>query len=470
MKNRVKYNPLLRVFMLLSALVFIGIVIAIFLYYYYFSIPEPEGISLASWPQNFTNDFEWWISYEEGEISVKDSGLKRLNEYGLWVQILDENGQEVFMHNKPADYPERYLASELMGLQTSKYQNGYTLFTSHTEKFALQFSYIIGFPYPIGKSILYYDAKNLDLISDALYRGVLISFSILLMLILSYGIWLSRRLSIITSSIHSLFLRKYYPLKERGTFRMIFTELNKIDQEIEQSDQLKKETENMRKEWISNITHDLKTPLSPVKGYAELIADDHALEIRQAKKYGAIILKNVSHMERLIDDLKLTYQLDSKSLPYNPQPVKFLCYLKEIIIDIINDPTLTNRDVWFESEIKEIILLIDAPLFRRAIRNLIMNALMHNPANTQVKVSIHLETEQLVCISVCDNGVGIGKEEQAKIFERYYRGTNTQTQSEGTGLGLAIAKQVVLLHNGTIHAESQIGVGTTFVITLPVGE
>ena len=99
MKNRLKYSPLLRIIAFLSALFLIIVALAIGMFYYAFSIPEPEGLSLASWPNTFTNNFSIWIEYEDETVSVKEIGLDRLDEYGLWVQIIDEAGQEVFSHN-----------------------------------------------------------------------------------------------------------------------------------------------------------------------------------------------------------------------------------------------------------------------------------------------------------------------------------------------------------------------------------
>lgn len=98
--------------LLLLIVVLIGIATAIDLFYYMFSIPEPEGMSLAHWPQNFTDSFTAWMTYENGELSIEEIGLKRLDEYGLWIQFIDEFGQEIFSHNKPANYPTKYSASE----------------------------------------------------------------------------------------------------------------------------------------------------------------------------------------------------------------------------------------------------------------------------------------------------------------------------------------------------------------------
>ena len=99
------------------------------LFYYAFSIPEPEGLSLADWPNRFTENFSIWMENEDGAIAIKDIGLERLDEYGLWLQVVDESGQEVFSHNKPTDYPSNYSASELVELAASGYENGNTVYT-----------------------------------------------------------------------------------------------------------------------------------------------------------------------------------------------------------------------------------------------------------------------------------------------------------------------------------------------------
>ena len=99
--------------------------------------------------------------------------------------------------------------------------------------------------------------------------------------------------------------------------------------------------------------------------------------------------------------------------------------------------------------------------------NLVVNALVHNPPDTTVTVSVSEDKERDIFISVRDNGAGISEEEQAKLFTRYYRGTNTKEKSEGSGLGLAIAKQIIALHGGDIAVKSKLGDGTEFSIQIP---
>lgn len=467
MKNRWKRNPLVRIVILLVALVFIGAASGIGLFYYAFSIPEPEGLSLAVWPNRFTENFSIWMENEDGAIAIKDIGLERLDEYELWLQVVDESGQEVFSHSKPADYPSNYSASELVELAASGYENGNTVFVSSYEDSGHTWNYIIGFPYAVGKYMLYYNGETVSRLSPMFRMVIFFIILVGISLFLIYGFWLTRQMGKISRGIGAVSLRTYQKLPEKGIFNGIYMALNKMDAEIRHSDQLKNETERARQEWIANITHDLKTPLSPVKGYAELLARGTASDCQTVQEYGSIILKNVDHVEKLINDLKLTYQLESGALPFHPEQVRLVRYLKELVIDIVNDPAFSNRNIEFECDLPEITATIDPGLFHRAVCNLVVNALVHNPPDTTVTVSVSEDKGKDIFISVRDNGVGISEEGQAELFTRYYRGTNTKEKPEGSGLGLAIAKQIIALHGGDIVVKSKLDDGTEFSIQIP---
>lgn len=467
MKNKWKLNPFIRISVLVSVFVFAAVIIAIGLFYYMFSIPEPNGLSLASWPDRFTDNFSFWIETGNGTVSVKESGLERLDEYGLWIQIIDESGKEVFSYKKPDAYPSSYSASELMTLGISDYENGTTVFVSSFEESGETLSYIVGFPYDIGKYMLYYNGETVSRLSPMFRTTILLILCGVVLFTILYGFWLTKHLSKVAKGINNISLHTYQPMKERGIFKGIYEALNKMDTEIRRSSKVREDTEQARREWISNITHDLKTPLSPVKGYAELLADGGEIDCQTAKEYGSIILKNVNHTEKLINDLKLTYQLDSGAIPYNPQKVRITSFMRELVIDVVNDPAYSGRSIEFESNSPDLTANIDTELFRRAIQNLVINALVHNSPDTKVVVSVDADSQSGICISVRDNGVGISDEAQAQLFKRYYRGTNTKESPEGTGLGLAIAKQIITLHGGDITVESSLGSGTEFSISFP---
>lgn len=467
MKSKRKYKLLGRTVAFIITLILMICIMAIGLFYYIFSIPEPYGISITDFPKNFTNSYTVWTTYENGKLTIEEKGLKRLDEYGLWIQFIDENGEEIFSHNKPENFPTKYTAAELLALTTSYYENGYTLFVNILDDTDKECSYIVGFPYDIGKYMLYYNGSRISRLSPAAKLLTMVGFGILMIFIFAYSVWLSRKLSKVTKGISGISHRTYTPLKENGIFSEVYQELNKMYFDIRHADKVNEDTERVRREWITNITHDLKTPLSPIKGYAELLTDSSNLTGETSKEYGEIILRNVNHTEKLINDLKMTYQLDSGAFAYSPKETQLTRFIRELVIDIVNDPAFSNRNIEFESNTDECIVLIDPDLFRRAIQNIIINALTHNPPETKVLISTRIDVQSNVHISICDNGVGISEDELPELFSRYYRGTSTKEKSEGSGLGLAIAKQIIELHGGNITVSSKRGKGTKFEISIP---
>lgn len=460
----------LHIFVCTAVLIFIAIVAAIGLFYYVFAIPEPEGLSLASWPYTFTDNFSLWMENEKDNIKIEDIGIERLDEYGLWIQVVDENGQEVFAHNKPENYPASYSASELIALSTSAYKEGNTVFVNSFEDSGRIWNYLVGFPYPVGKYVLYYNGENVGRLSPVFWKMISCALFLVIFSVLGYSFWRTRHLGRITKAIGDISLRSYKPLRETGMFGGIYGELNKMDREIRHSDEVRKDTERARQEWIANITHDMKTPLSPVKGYAELLADGAVPESETVQEYGKIMVRNINYAEGLMNDLKLTYQLDSGAMPFKPRQVKLIRYLRELIIDIVNTPALGASNIELESSEGEITVCLDADLFRRAVGNIIINALTHNPPQTKVTVTVRMDLQEGVSIVIRDNGRGLNDAEQRELFNRYYRGANTKEKPEGSGLGLAIAKQIIVLHDGDITVKSKPEEGTQFTIFLPFNQ
>ena len=147
MKNERKCNPFLRSFTVLCMLVFLTAVMAVGLFYFIFSIPEPEGLSPASWPGRFTDDFSVWMKYENEKLIVEQTGLDRLEEYGLWLQVVDEAGREIYSYQKPDVYPDHYPASRLLELGMSPWDGRYTVFASSLQGSEDVCCYMIGFPH-----------------------------------------------------------------------------------------------------------------------------------------------------------------------------------------------------------------------------------------------------------------------------------------------------------------------------------
>lgn len=435
--------------------------------------PDPKGKNVRSdWPKKFTLDFSDCIIFVDGSPAVKQSGIERLQDNHIGLQILDTAGNEVYGCQKPDNAPDYYSNTDLLQLnQTGHFdEEDMTSFAGIVTEDEKDYVYILHFPMNIQKVTMYLNGERFTGGKRLIFFITGILLTAVIFLGLAYGYFMTKTIRRLVTSIRDISGRCYLPVKAKGTFSDLYNSLNELDREVKASDKLREETENLRREWISNITHDLKTPLSPIKGYAEILYDETEKTWEQCRRYGGIMLKNASYMENLIDDLKLTWQLENGMLPLNKQEQNIVRFLRELSIDILNRPEYESRMILLECSDdiahETALLAFDPKLFTRAFQNLIINAFVHGSKNTEVTIQISA-SESEVSITLSDNGNGMSAAETERLFERYYRGTNTESTIEGTGLGLAIAKSIIELHGGTISVSSTPGIGTSFLVRVP---
>lgn len=220
------------------------------------------------------------------------------------------------------------------------------------------------------------------------------------------------------------------------------------------------QTEKLREDWITGLSHDLKTPLSSIYGYSTMLSsDNYAWSNEEVRSFAKIMQEKSTYMNALIEDLTYTYQLKNNAISIEKINVNLFEFVK----------AYSSKSVW--KDIQDPIgdegaqVYIDPKLFERVLDNLVGNAIKHTPEGTKVLLIIE-QNKDNVLLTIKDEGKGIPIEELENLFNRYYRGTNTTTEVSGTGLGLAIAKQLVEAHNGDIQVESS-EFGTIVTITLP---
>ena len=227
--------------------------------------------------------------------------------------------------------------------------------------------------------------------------------------------------------------------------------------------------EKTRRDFIANVSHELRTPLTSISGYVETLLDD-ALEVPSpAREFLATILKNANRMTRLTEDLLALASVESGDYKVKLQSVSAATLVDDAIESLTG--MVLDSDVTLESAgATSAIVLADEDALTQVFGNLIENAMKYGKSGKRVLVGAR-ELEGYVEFSVQDFGPGIPSEHLDRIFERFYRVDKARSrESGGTGLGLAIAKHIVLAHGGVIRVESELGVGATFLFTLPLAE
>ncbi|GAA0788831.1 two-component system histidine kinase PnpS [Hathewaya limosa] len=227
-----------------------------------------------------------------------------------------------------------------------------------------------------------------------------------------------------------------------------------------------KKLENMRSQFVANVSHELKTPLTSIKGFAETLKEVDDVKYRE--KFLDIINNEAERLTRLINDILILSHIENK------KEIK-----KEYINvdDLINDVFLLIKSQAESKKIKLTLegdkidnILGDGDKFKQMLINLIDNAVKYNHLGGYVKI-LCKSYDKYFTITVKDNGVGIPKSEISRLFERFYRVDKARSRANGgTGLGLAIVKHIIILFNGEIFVESELGKGSLFIVKIPYEE
>ncbi|MGX9292929.1 sensor histidine kinase [Bacillus sp. A015] len=254
--------------------------------------------------------------------------------------------------------------------------------------------------------------------------------------------------------------------REYRLFEDILKTMDQLTNTLKENEANRRKIQTTREEWIAGLSHDLKTPLSTIYGYGLMLeSNQYQWSKEEVMEMGQVIREKSEYMSTLIEDLNLTYRLKNGALPINRKPVELGEFLASIMDEFSRSSFSEDYPSSFEDQTDGVMFEIDKAWFRRVIENLLANAVKHNQKGTHITATLS-ETNEEVRIEMKDNGCGMAQETVDHLFNRYYRGTNTNDPTNGTGLGLAIAKELVLLHDGDIQVESELGAGTTIAIIL----
>ncbi|TVQ77841.1 MAG: HAMP domain-containing protein [Phycisphaeraceae bacterium] len=235
-----------------------------------------------------------------------------------------------------------------------------------------------------------------------------------------------------------------------------------------------KRLESMRSDFAANVSHELRTPITNIKGYVETLIDTDLSNPDLSMNFLRVIARNADRLGAIVDDMLALTNLertDGQILPTAPTPLWML--LDSVRLQL--DPEARSKRIRLALDVpKDLRAKVNARLAEQAIVNLVANAIKYSPPETVVTMSARAAPEALedgvpaIEIAIADQGPGIAPEHLPRIFERFYRVDKARSREQGgTGLGLSIVKHIALVHAGAVSADSTLGEGSTFRLTLP---
>ncbi|XMA27478.1 HAMP domain-containing histidine kinase [Bacillus bombysepticus] len=415
-----------------------------------------------------------------GSFALTDQEKQLLSKEKATLQIFNQNGEEVFSY--PTGKKKTFSAIQIALNEKEPW--------NHKENTSSFYDANSG-------NLLVVTAKNEhyypdDEIEDVFTKKFLIGCGLILLIVFVYlvilSIWYGNKFgkpllhamrwlkNIAGGKYEEPISKKGKPVrfrrsgKEKWSFRLfrdVTSSLEHLSITLKKNDAMRQVLQQTREEWITGLTHDLKTPLSSIYGYALLLeSNQYNWTDRDIQQFGSVMKEKSQYMTTLIDDLSLTYQLKNNSLPAQHVNVEINQFVQKVLLQFINNPTLQNQNIEFVPSSNKIQYFIEEKWFQRIIENLLVNAVKHNNETTNVIVKLSQNANSFT-LSISDDGKGMDEKTKELLFERYYRGTNTEESNIGTGLGLAITKQLVHAHNGTISVDSALGKGTTIILVFP---
>ena len=236
---------------------------------------------------------------------------------------------------------------------------------------------------------------------------------------------------------------------------------------LNESVELKMQYEEENRELISNISHDLKTPITTIKGYVEGLMDGVADTPEKQDRYLKMIYNKANELDALINELSLYTNITNNAIPYEFHRVSVKDYFNDCMEEVRADLLSHNMTLTYNNYCTDDVkVVVDPDQLKRVINNIVTNAIKYTDKEEgHIDISIE-ESEKMIKVSINDDGRGIDKESLPHIFDRTYRADSARRSRGGSGLGLAICKKIVEEHGGKIWATSQKGEGTTIYFTL----
>ncbi|MEK3883115.1 two-component system histidine kinase PnpS [Paenibacillus sp. PL2-23] len=226
--------------------------------------------------------------------------------------------------------------------------------------------------------------------------------------------------------------------------------------------------ERMRSEFVANVSHELKTPIAAVKGFAETLLGGAVKDEETARSFLQIIFDESDRLNRLIGDILELSKIESRRVPLLFSPVELESFVAKTFA--LLEPEAARKSITLHHKVESgLYVEADEDRLRQIVMNLLANGINYTPEGGRVTLTVLAADADHIRFQISDTGIGIPKKDLPRIFERFYRVDKARSRSSGgTGLGLSIVKHLVELHKGTLSVTSTVGVGTTFTIELPI--
>ena len=377
---------------------------------------------------------------------ISEETSKRLRTNHIWAVYLDMEGNRAWEVDAPDEIPEHFTVQDV-AVFAKGYLADYPVFIRNTDDGML----ILGYPRDSYMKLSgnYYSLRFIKTLPFFVMGILAVDFAILFLAYCYSKRKILKNTGPIITSIETLGNGKPASLSVRGELSEIADSVNKASHILSRQDQA-------RANWISGVSHDIRTPLSIIMGYAEQIAHEKSAGTHVRKKAETIRQQSIIIRE-LVHDLNLVSQLEYEMQPIHKNSVRLASLLRSYIAELLNTGLPDNYSINIEitPAAESIFFDCDARLIARAVNNLVQNSIRHNPEGCDIALRLDF-ADETVSLSVSDNGIGLSEKKLNELKEKnHYMESADDRLDLRHGLGLILVRQIVTAHNGSLQIESE---------------
>ena len=404
-------------------------------------------------PSDKTFEIAKMIKFKDRKYFLPDKEISNLKKQNIWAIVIGNDSKKVIWQteNLPSEIPKEYSVFDI-ALFSHAYIKGYPVFTAKIRNDLL----VLG--YPKDSYWKYSTATwNYRLIQNVpnFFLTFLISniFFVFLIYIFSNS-KLLKSVNPIIKGIQDLPKDNPVNIDEKGVLSELAKSINKTSEILQNQREQLRNKDTARANWIAGVSHDIRTPLSMIMGYASQLKTSSNLSEEMAKKL-SVILKQSERIKNLINDLNLASKLEYNMQPFEKKKENAVAVVRQVIVDFLNMDIDEKFPIEWKTknEFVSCFVNVDKNLIKRALANLIQNSINHNENGCTIYVSVK-EDEKNCIICVEDNGIGVSDEELEKLNNTpHYMVCDKNTTEQQHGLGLLIVKQIMDVHNGQVEMK-----------------
>ena len=389
---------------------------------------------------------------------LSDITIAKMEQENVWcMMISNESGNVLWNYKLPSELPQHYTPGDVAEM-TRWYLQEYPVFVSNQSDELL----VIGYPKDsFWKISAYKTFASIKIDILGLVSLFLLNIVIVLILFVHNSRKVEKSIKPILTGIEEISAGKNTQLVEYGELAEINTKLNKVAITLQQRDMA-------RANWISGISHDIRTPLSMVLGYSSSLETDNTLNAEQQEKVAAI-RQQAAKIKYLIEDLNLTAKLEYDMQPLRVEKIHLVELARQVVCEFLDSNLDSAFSIDFITDSDSELLYIngDETLLKRAITNLIQNSIGHNPSGCEITVSVSCNNQNATVI-IADNGIGISALKLKELNTKtHYMESTDEKLNLRHGLGVLLVRQIVDAHHGVIKIESEPQKGFKTTLTFP---